>query len=153
MTPQDEDHLRILSILYFVSAGLEGLIGLLPILHIGMGIMMLTDPSFMSGPPASPPPPAPFGYMPWLFIVVGTFAVLFVETVAICQLLTGLYLRRRKRRMFCFVVACISCIRMPIGTALGVFTLIVLSRQTVKAGFDAASVAPTPEAPYPTPLG
>jgi len=33
-------------------------------------------------------------------------------------------------------MAAIACINMPFGTALGVFTLIVLARPTVKALFS-----------------
>jgi hypothetical protein len=34
-----------------------------------------------------------------------------------------------------FVIACIECLFMPFGTILGVFTLIVLSRESVKKLF------------------
>jgi hypothetical protein len=34
-------------------------------------------------------------------------------------------------------VACVSCVFMPIGTILGVFTILVLSRPSVKSAFGA----------------
>jgi hypothetical protein len=39
---------------------------------------------------------------------------------------------RRKARTFCFVIACIACLNVPLGTALGVCTILVLSRPRVK---------------------
>ena len=55
--------------------------------------------------------------------------------------LVGRGLAQRKRYMFCLVVACVECLFMPFGTVLGVFTIIVLSRDSVKALFG--SIAST----------
>jgi hypothetical protein len=38
--------------------------------------------------------------------------------------------------LFVFVVACCECLFMPFGTILGVFTIILLSRESVKSAFD-----------------
>jgi hypothetical protein len=40
-----------------------------------------------------------------------------------------------KNRMYCMVVAGIECIFMPFGTILGVFTLITLTKDSVKGIF------------------
>jgi hypothetical protein len=45
-------------------------------------------------------------------------------------------LKRRQKRTFSLVMACMCCMNIPLGTALGVFTLVVLSRQSVKAIYD-----------------
>jgi disulfide bond formation protein DsbB len=50
----------------------------------------------------------------------------------------GRCLAQRRRYLLCMVVAGIACIFMPFGTALGVFTLVVLSRPAVKAAFETA---------------
>jgi hypothetical protein len=47
----------------------------------------------------------------------------------------GPHLGRRRGHAFCFVVACLACLFMPFGTVLGAFTIIVLSRPSVKARF------------------
>jgi len=49
---------------------------------------------------------------------------------------TGRNLSNRQSYTFCFVVACISCLLMPLGTILGVFTIVTLSRESVKAIFS-----------------
>jgi hypothetical protein len=43
--------------------------------------------------------------------------------------------------IFCLVIAAVECIFMPFGTVLGVFTIIVLQRPTVKAMFRGQSPA------------
>ncbi|PYI82572.1 MAG: hypothetical protein DMF09_14100 [Verrucomicrobia bacterium] len=53
----------------------------------------------------------------------------------------GRSLSRRKHYWFAFVVACIECIFIPFGTILGVFTIIVLSRESVKTLFSSAAEA------------
>ena len=44
-----------------------------------------------------------------------------------------------------FVVACILCLNVPIGTALGVFTILVLVRPTVKDLFAGKAYLHDPE--------
>jgi hypothetical protein len=58
--------------------------------------------------------------------------------MAICILIAGRCLSRRKRYSFALVMACIECLFIPFGTILGVFTIIALSRQSVKALFPTA---------------
>ena len=57
-------------------------------------------------------------------------------TLAIAIFLAGRFLTRRAHYMYCFVVAAIECLLMPFGTILGVFTIIVLVRPSVKALFQ-----------------
>src|SRR5262249_60345964 len=55
---QDKQHLRVLSIFYYVAAGLLGLFGLLPGIYLVFGIMMVIG-SMGTGPGG---PPAGVGY-------------------------------------------------------------------------------------------
>ena len=55
--------------------------------------------------------------------------------VAICVIVAGRFLARRVHYTFCLVVAAIACLFMPFGTVLGVLTIIVLMRPSVKALF------------------
>jgi hypothetical protein len=38
--------------------------------------------------------------------------------------------------VFCIVAACIACLQQPFGTILGVFSIIVLMRPSVKTAFQ-----------------
>ena len=44
----------------------------------------------------------------------------------------GRSLQQHRRHAFCFVIVCLSCLLAPLGTALGVCSILVLSRPRVK---------------------
>lgn len=106
------------------------MIFLFPIIHLSMGIAMVSG-AIPSGPSGGPPPA--FG---WLFIGVAGTIILFGETLALCTILAGRYLSTRQAWMFCIIVAAVNCLHMPLGTILGVFTIIVLVRPEVRQMFE-----------------
>jgi hypothetical protein len=85
------------------------------------------------GPNNQNPPPPMLG---WFFIAFGVLFFLAGLAMAICILLAGQSLSRRCHYWFVFVVACIECMFIPFGTILRVFTVIVLSRESVKHCFQ-----------------
>jgi len=66
---------------------------------------------------------------------MATVAITLGWTLAVFIIIAGRCLAKRKHYMFCLVIAAISCIFMPFGTVLGVFTIIVLMRPSVKELF------------------
>jgi len=128
---QDKEHVRILSILYYVWGGLGVFVGLFPLIYVMIGAMLLSMPT---PPPGGPP--VPEAQIAWLMIGLGAGLSLFFLVLAALALYTGYNLSRKKRYMFCFVDACICCIQIPLGTILGVFTIVVLARPGVKELFD-----------------
>jgi hypothetical protein len=66
------------------------------------------------------------------------------QSLAICIIIAGRFLAQHKRYLFVFVVACCQCVFMPFGTVLGVFTIVLLSRESVKSAFGASEVMPPP---------
>jgi hypothetical protein len=132
-TSQDVEQLRLLEIFHYVLAGLEALTGLFPVIHVGMGIAMLTG--YFPMPPAHGTPFPDF--MGWMFVAIGGTIIVFFETLAVLAFFAGRSIKKRTGRTFVLVVAAVSCLNMPMGTALGVFVFIVLSRPSVKALFDA----------------
>jgi hypothetical protein len=56
----------------------------------------------------------------------------------------GRFLAKRKHHTFCVVMGAVECIFMPFGTVLGVFTLIVLTRESVKHLFGVSRPVPPP---------
>ncbi len=128
-TNQDVEHLRLLSIFHYVVAGFFGLFSLFPLMHVAMGVAMVSG-AFDDGP--NSPPPA-FG---WIFVVMGSVFITVGISVSLCIAIAGRKLGRRESHMFCLVIAGIECMFVPFGTALGVFTLIVLMRPSVKELFD-----------------
>jgi hypothetical protein len=134
---KDEEHLRLLAVFHYIVAGIGALFACIPLLHVAMGVMMLMTPEvFDSGKQGAPQFPAFFG----IFIIV--FAGMFVLTgwaAAICTFISGLYLAKRRRRMFSFVMAALLCMFMPFGTVLGIFTIIVLSKESVQRLYEDAA--------------
>ena len=129
---QDEEQLKIIVILFWVFGGLNLLCGTFPLLHVFMGFMMVSG-RFPPGP--GQPPPAEIGYF---FIVIGLAIILIAWVIGILLIVTGSRLRKRKNRTFCQVVAAIACLSFPVGTGLGVWTLVVLSRPSIIALFQEA---------------
>ena len=132
---QDLEHLRLLSIFHYIAGGIMAFFASIPLIHVAIGIFLLLSPRWF---PVHTPnhvedfPPAFFGLF---FILFGGLVVLFGWTLAVLTIVAGRNLARRTRPTFCFVVACLLCVWIPFGTVLGVFTLIVLNRDSVKALF------------------
>ena len=129
---QDEDHLKLLSIFHYVVAGLAALFACFPIIHLVVGLVFILAPQKFDG--KGEPPPAWFG---WLFVIMASIFIALGWIFAGFVLAAGRFLARRKRYMFCLVMAGIECLFMPFGTVLGVFTIIVLMREPVKQLFTA----------------
>jgi uncharacterized protein (DUF1330 family) len=128
-------YLKPLAIAHFVVAGLGYCISFLPILHIVLGICFVLN---AFGSQASGNPPAFFG---WMFIIAGTFGILFGLLLSTCILVAGLLLRRRKHYWVCFALACAECVITPFGTILGVLTIVALTNDSVKAEFPGVKMA------------
>ena len=128
---QDLQHLKLLAIFHYVVGGIIGLFACMPIFHFAMGLFLVFgSDSFI---PQGEGPPAIFG---WFFVVIALVMILLGWAVAIIVLLAGNYLRQQTHHTFCLVVAAIECLFMPFGTVLGIFTIIVLMKDSVKQLFE-----------------
>lgn len=128
---QDNEHLRLLAIFHYVLAGVTGLISLFPLLHLAAGLFLIFGTKYFKGP-GEPPPPI----VGWFFVIAASVFIVLGLTFAILILSNGRCIAKRKRYTFCQVMACVECLFMPFGTVLGVFTLVVLSRESVKMLFN-----------------
>jgi hypothetical protein len=125
----DAEHLRLLRIGYFISAGQTAFLIPFGLLYAGMGVMFSHLP--MGG--SSPPPPA---MLSWIFGVFGGVFAGVATVGASLKLLTAIRLKERRSRVLCLVTAALCCIEVPYGTALGVMTFVVLGRHSVRQQFD-----------------
>jgi hypothetical protein len=126
----DTEHLRLLTIGHYIDAGITALFACFPLIHFSLGLMLLLNPP--TGPEAGAFPSQIFGMM---FALIGGALVLGGWTVASLIFAAGRAIKARKRHTFCVVVAAINCAFFPLGTVLGVLSILVLSRPTVKAMF------------------
>lgn len=130
--PQDATHLDLLGIFHYIVAGFSALFSLFPVIHLAIGIAMVTG--HMDGMHAKPgePDPALFG---WFFVAIAGVLIAMGLTFSALLAYAGRCLRQRRRHTFCLVMAAISCAFVPFGTVLGIFTLIVLTKPSAKALF------------------
>ena len=132
ISPQDRQHLDLLGIFHYVVAGLGALFSLFPVIHLVIGLAMVTG--HMNDLHAKPGEPDP-ALVGWFFVAFAGVVIACGLTVSALLAYAGRCLRQRRRYTFCLVMAAISCAFMPFGTVLGIFTLIVLTKPAVKPSF------------------
>jgi hypothetical protein len=126
----DQKHLEILSIFHFVGAGLA-LIGILFLFaHYEIMHTVFTNPDLWKNQKQQPPfsPEQFFNIFRWFYLIFGSWFLLS----GILNVISAFCLRAKKHRTFSLVVAGINCLHIPLGTVLGVFTIIVLVRESVR---------------------
>jgi hypothetical protein len=130
---RDVEQLKLLAAFHFVGVGLAALGMLMLYGHYVMFNNLMSNPKMWANQ-AAPPPTELFVGMKWFY---GVCAAGLLGTGAL-NLLAGLFLRARTHRIFTFLVAGINCFYMPLGTALGIFTFIVLLRDSVRKLYEPA---------------
>ncbi len=121
---KDTDHLNLLSIFHFVFAGFS----LIGIAFMFLHYFIMTRVMKEAQHQASPPPEFLMNILGYVYIFCG-IAIVVLGTL---NLLSGIFLRQRKNRLFSLVIAGINCLNIPVGTILGVFTFMVLTRESVR---------------------
>lgn len=124
---RDEEHLRLLSIFHYVLAALAGLFSLFPLIHVTMGVLMVSG-RFESQALEE----RVFG---WMFIAMGLGFMAGGLVFSVCLALAGRYLSQRRRYLFCLVMAALACMFVPFGTVLGVLTIITIQKESVRQLF------------------
>jgi hypothetical protein len=131
----DNEHLRVLSIAHYVLGGLHAALSCILIVHFIFGLVIAIAPHVFGNGPGQGPPT-------WFGIIMSAFAGCFMLLGWLFGGLTiysGICLRKRKHRPFSLAVAVINCLSIPFGTALGIFTILVLSRASVKRLYEHSS--------------
>lgn len=125
---KEVEHLRLLSLFHYILGGLGFLFACFPLIHVFLGVMMLVAPETMTNNNDAPPP----AFVGYLFTGLGLLFVLFGWATAACTIFSGRKIAQRKHRLFSIIVAAVLCFFMPFGTILGVFTLIILTKDSVR---------------------
>ena len=123
---QDQHHLKLLSIFHYVVGGMAFLFALIPTIHLTIGTMMVTGRLGGRGDAV------PLEMVGTLLIVIALLWMISAVTYGVCLILSGRALSAGRSYTFSMVMAAISCAFMPFGTVLGVFTLLVLMRPSVR---------------------
>lgn len=122
----DESHLNLLVVFHFIFAFFS-------LLGLGILIFQFTVMSALASTPQiandpQVPKGALVGIMGGIFIFLGFMVLVFLAM----NTASAFFLQARKNRMFSMVTAGLNCLSFPLGTALGVFTFIVLTRDSVR---------------------
>jgi hypothetical protein len=133
---RDTEQLNLLAIFHYVVAGLAALFSFFPLLYTTIGAIFIFAARHGTAKPGEDLPPE---FLGWIFAVLGSVLFLIGLSMAICILIAGRSLALRKRYSFTLVMACIECLFIPFGTILGVFTIVVLSRESVRGLFSTAA--------------
>lgn len=140
LSNRDSGDLRLLSLFHYIAGGITALFALFPVVHLIIGIVAIVAPEAMQS--EGEPPPQWFG---WVFVTIASVIILAGWTIAGLMIAAGRSMARGKRHMFCLVVAGLECLIMPFGTILGVFTIIVLMRDSVREAFMESRNAGNPK--------
>jgi hypothetical protein len=132
MRDRHDEHLDVLAVLHYVLAGIMALFSLIPVIHFLMSVAMV-----FAVVPSSPDPMLPVAGA----IMMAVSLAIIGGGLAVSGLIlwTGLCLHRRRHYVGCMVGAGVACMFMPLGTVLGVFTLVVLQRPEVRGRFEGGS--------------
>ena len=137
---EDQEHLKLLAIGHYVVGGIGVFFACLPLIHLTIGLVFL----FGDGIDLDTGEEVP-AFIGVLFAVIGGMMFLFGQACAWCVIYSGRQIAQRKKHTFSFIIGCVNCMFFPFGTILGVFTIIVLSRDSVKALYDPLDGQTEPE--------
>jgi hypothetical protein len=123
----DKEHLKLLSIFHFIVAALALCALCFLFIHYMVMSRLFSNPEMWKST-QNPPPKDFFKIFIWFYFFFGTIFL----AAGFCNLLSGFFLLKKKHRGFSLVVACLNCLQIPFGTILGVFTIMALSRDSVR---------------------
>jgi hypothetical protein len=130
----DAGHLKLIGIFHLVLAGLSVFgLGFL-FLHWLFLHSFIDNPAMWKNQANQPPPPKEiFAIFKWFYFAAGGCMIL----AGIANLVSGWLILKRRARIYSLVVAGLDCLCFPFGTVLGVFTFVVLLRESVVEVYDA----------------
>ncbi len=110
-----ERHISLIGILWIIFGGLSLTFGFLGFLLL-FGISFIPD----MGPEA-----------PFILRTVGSIAVFFFALLGLPKIFAGIGLLKKKEwgRILTLIVSFISLLNIPFGTALGIYSIIILVKE------------------------
>ncbi|MDW7738945.1 MAG: hypothetical protein SCJ97_02655 [Bacillota bacterium] len=128
MNEQEMRNLDLLGTLHFVLGALTAAFSFFPLIHFFIGIAILAG-GFNGGDQA----PRVVGL---IFVLLSLFIIILGLAMAVLIIISGVRLRQRRAYNFCLIISFIQCLIVPLGTVLGIFTIITLSKDSVKELFS-----------------
>jgi hypothetical protein len=136
---RDREHLRLLKWGYYIMACFTGLWSVTSVVLLVIGLVIASGAIPLDvGLPIDLP-----SEQLWI-AALGVVYLVVVLTGALLAYFAGRSLRDCHNRVFCMVVAGLCCLQVPWGTVIGVCTIQVLSRPSVKALFEPTTPQTSP---------
>jgi len=133
---RDEEHLRLLKIAYYITAGVTAFFSVFALFYVALGGVMMSSGGLPQAPGQDP------RLMGSIFLIMGLAFLIFGGAGTFLMWYAARCLGNHRRRVYCLIVAALCCLQIPYGTAIGVCTFIVLGRDSVKELFEGPA-APT----------
>jgi hypothetical protein len=127
----DDEHLKLLSLFNYISGGLTLLFAFFVGAYFIIIFSVISSADFQQElNPAmnGQMPDAVFKVMLFVMIIFFVLGILF----GVAQIISGRLIKLRKARWFSFAAAIVNLLLFPYGTILGIFTMVVLERNSVK---------------------
>jgi succinate dehydrogenase/fumarate reductase cytochrome b subunit len=127
----DNEHLKLLSIFHYISGGITLAFALFMGAYFFLIFYLFSSAEFQKG--INPEfnnnlPEAFFTIMMTIFMIIFILGLLF----GIGQIVSGRLMKLRQVRWFSFAVGIINLLNFPYGTILGIFTIMVLERDSIR---------------------
>ncbi|MDB6003844.1 MAG: hypothetical protein JWR15_831 [Prosthecobacter sp.] len=126
---KDIDHLRTLAICHYVVSGLSLLGIAFLVLHYSILRMVFGNPQIWQNAKQPPPfnPAELFHLFQWIYII----AAVFMVVGGLLTLISGRFIQRRVNRTFSIIIGGLNCMHFPFGIILGIFTILLLTKESV----------------------
>lgn len=141
-----EHDLRLLSIGFFVQAGIAAFYTIMLLAYAGFASVILAGIAQPANDSGQNLPP---GFLPFMSIFMLILA-LIAGAYTVALFVAGLWLRRFRNILFIQVVAAFNCVAIPYGTVLSIFTFLVLQRPSAKQMFAGPSLPSSPPVESPS---
>jgi hypothetical protein len=123
---------------YLVDGGVSAFYSLFGLFYVAMGALMASTIPNMPNAPQGPNAPPPEFFF-WFFAAFGALFGFVGIVLSFLNFFTAYALKKRRYRGVCLVTAALTCLFIPYGTIIGIFTFIVLGRPSVKMLFDSST--------------
>ncbi len=156
----DQEQLNLLAVFYVVYGCLAAAAALAGLLIAATGAMigaggtaaagwgvLWQAPGADSGPAAM----AAAGIFGLFLMMAGSAVFVLAAVSAALRLLTAFALHRRRHRTFCLVISVLVSLHVPLGSLLGIASLLVLLRPSVEHLFAHGQAPPWALVPRPEP--
>jgi hypothetical protein len=124
---KNREYLKILSTFHYIVGGMVAAFSIFTLLYLTNALSRFSSEEFKSTGDETA------AEVFRMLLATGWSIWLLGFVFAICLIASGRCLAKRKKYWFSFIVACVECMFTPFGTILGIFTIIVLLKDSVKA--------------------